>query len=247
MVTPTGCAPLDAALGGGLPVGLTLVLGDPKVGKSMVLSSLAAEAWYWGRSVLFATLEMSTNDQHLRTLANLVGISQVDVAGRQNTEANARRAKLACGGGLLQFKQFPTGAPVRDLLAWLTRETALDGRAASLVLVDALDFLTSGLTGAKTDVAEQVLVAQRLRRHAQQLGCCIVATAPIPSPKLWSARQLLEAADQVIIVQKDLHEPVRASFEVLASRRIATARFVGPVLTDRALGRMWPVAREVPW
>lgn len=247
MVIPTGCAELDAVLGGGLPNGLTLILGEPKVGKSMLLSSLAAEVWYSGTAVFFATAEMSELQQQQRVVSNLTGLDYEGASPTQRIEAKARFAQLAARGGLLRVCHFSSGTPVRGVLEWLQQAPIADGRASDLLLVDALDFLSSGLTGARTDVAEQTLVAHRLKRHAQQAGVCLVATAPAPSLKVWDTRHLLAEADQVIVVHKDLAEPVRASFEVLRSKAVASACVVGPLLTDRALGRMWPVNREVPW
>lgn len=244
MVTPTGCAELDAALGGGLPIGLTLVLGEPKVGKSMTLSSLAAEAWVRGKHVLFASLEMSAIHHKARVFANLTATPMADLFARRNAEARARFDQIEERLGLMRVQVFPVDTSVGTLLEWVDRCVEAANAPADLVLVDAMDFLTSGRVKARSDLIEQRAVAEKFAEHAKRRGYCMAATTPLPPPKAWPlAGSFIGAAEQVLILDAGLDPgglKDRVAFKVECGPNCGT---VGPLLTDRARGRMWPVSR----
>lgn len=74
VAVPTGLSELDRTLGGGLvPGSVTLVGGEPGIGKSTLLLQLAAEVASAGRRVLYVTGEESP--QQVRARADRLGVT----------------------------------------------------------------------------------------------------------------------------------------------------------------------------
>ena len=85
---PTGLGELDRVLGGGLvPGSVTLVGGEPGIGKSTLLLSMAGSLAAASRSILYVSGEESLRQTKLR--ATRLGLSSAEVHLLAHTELDA--------------------------------------------------------------------------------------------------------------------------------------------------------------
>ena len=90
----TGLAELDFVLGGGIvPGSMTLVGGEPGIGKSTLLLQAAARLEGSGRAVLYASGEESPEQLRLRAARLLEDAGPVHVVGETRLEAFSTRPR----------------------------------------------------------------------------------------------------------------------------------------------------------
>lgn len=255
---PTGCDELDTLLGGGLPEGYTLFLGREKSGKSMVLASIAAEAFFRGRAVAVATLELAAKKQIERIVANLTGCSLYDV---QDGTANvrSRMAALKPQLGLLAVQFFAPDTPVNEITSWIEKLADKWGKKPELLAVDYADLVGAGKVGKDANgYTDAKVVGNALRNHALTHGYVTISAAqgkrgsgtngkPLDMDDGADSQHKVRIADLVIAMRMEQDVKDQVDWTVVGARdgndRIST----GPLPTYKAQARMFPIAREVPW
>jgi len=80
-VLATGIQCIDRALGGGLPMGVTVLAARPSIGKSALALEIACRVSAVGNPVLFVSLEMSKQQNAHRLLSRQANISIASIQG----------------------------------------------------------------------------------------------------------------------------------------------------------------------
>jgi replicative DNA helicase len=174
--TPTGFPFFDKTLGGGWnPKTLVVFQGRPKVGKSMVLSNIAARAFMSGCQVGVATLELADTKYMKRLGSNILNIpynqyNEITSADRtQLVEAKIEQFKESGSQpGELWVKEFATGgATAIDIENYFLKVQESTGKRIQIVVVDYINLMRpmreQGNTYEKIKVISEELraVAQR--------------------------------------------------------------------------------------
>lgn len=254
---PTGCGELDHIVGGGLPVGYTIFLGREKSGKSMVLSSIAAEALWQGKTVAIATLELTGKKQIERVLANLLNCSLHEVQ-RGDPTVRRRLAQLNGQMGRLQVQYFSPDTAVADILLWVDRLRENLGRV-DLLVVDYADLVGAGRTGKEeNDYKAAKVVGNTLRNHAIQHSYVTITASqgkrgsgtagkPLDMDDGADSQHKVRVADLVIAMRMEQDQKDMVDWTVVGARDGADRKSTGPLPTDKAMARMFPVNRLEPW
>lgn len=254
---PTGCMELDSITGGGLPIGYTIFLGREKSGKSMVLSSIAADALWSGKTVAIATLELAGKKQIERVLANLLNCTLHEV---QRGEPIVRRRLAQLNGqmGRLQVQYFQPDTPVTDIIAWVDRLRENFGRV-DLLAVDYADLVGAGRMGKDdNDYKGAKVVGNTLRNHAV-LHSYVTITAsqgkrgsgtggkPLDMDDGADSQHKVRLADLVIAMRMDQTQKDMVDWTIVGARDGKDRESTGPLSTDKGTARMFPVNRLEPW
>lgn len=255
----TGCLELDGYLGGGLPQGLTLFLGREKSGKSMVLSSLAAEAYLNNSHVLLATLELSETMQKARVLANLTNVPIDDLLAGRNSMARTRYRELQPYLGLLRMQYFSPETPATDILAWVDRCAEHAGRKVDLLVIDYIDLLGAGTKRDEGDYKGQKIVNNLVRDHTALRGYVAVSATQarressakvagkLDNSDAADSMHKVRVADLVIAMRMEADHKDLVDYYVTASRTGNDRVGTGPLPVDRSTARMFPVNRGFSW
>lgn len=253
----TGCLELDSRLNGGLPQGLTLFLGREKSGKSMVLSSLAAEAYYNGAHVALATLELSETLQKARIMANLTNVPIDDLLAGRSGHARNRYERLKDRLGILRVQYFSPDTPANDLLGWVEKCGESAGRPVDLLVVDYIDLLGAGTKGDDGDYKAQKTVNNKIRDHANAKGYVAISasqarrenkgTGKLDNSDVADSMHKIRIPDLVIAMRMEPDDKINVDYYVTAARTGGDRVGTGPLPVDRTTARMWPVNRQVPW
>lgn len=166
---PTCISEIDLNLDGGLPRGaLGLYAGATGAGKSMWLVHMAANAMRAGLFTVFATLELSKEQQEERLLANLSGepINSVRVSDKA---AKDKIDKLYPVLGQCIMQDFPAKlTTVPEILDWVRRCEDVEGYPVDLVVIDYLDKLNSHNRNDQSDYAKGGTITETLRLWLQE-------------------------------------------------------------------------------
>ena len=182
---PTGFPFFDKVLGGGWnPKTLVVFQGRPKVGKSMVLSNIAARAFVSGCTVGIATLELSDRKYMKRLGSAILSVPFKDydsiLTPEQTTEINSKLStfkKTAPKHGDLDVKEFPTGtATAIDVENYFLKVQQNTGKKFTVIIVDYINLMRplreQGNTYEKVKVISEELRAVAIRNE----WCIITAT-----------------------------------------------------------------------
>ena len=256
---PTGCYELDHKLGGGLPRGLTLFLGREKSGKSMVLSSVAAEAYWRGRHVAIATLELSEALQKARVIANVTGVP-IDEILAKSPQARTRYSRVVDGCGELRVRYFAPETPVADITQWVERLGEESGKPVDLLIIDYIDLVGSGKASKdENDYKAQKVVTNRFRDHANGKGYVAISASQarrsqaakgskhLDSEDAADSMHKIRVPDLVIAMRMEADDKDHVDYFVTAARTGGDRVGTGPLPVFRAMGRMFPVDRGEPW
>ena len=256
---PSGCHELDYKLGGGLPRGLTLFLGKEKSGKSMVLSSVAAEAYWRGKHVAIATLELSEVYQKARVMANIVGVPIDEILAR-SPMARTRFARVAPGLGDLRIRYFAPDTPVSDITGWVERLGEETGKPVDLLVIDYIDLVGSGKNSKdENDYKAQKLVTNRFRDHATAKGYTAISASQsrrsqtskgskhLDNEDAADSMHKIRVPDLVIAMRMEPDDKDHVDYFVTAARNGGDRVGTGPLPVFRSMGRMFPVDRNEPW
>jgi len=172
---PTGLAPLDKDLLGGLPrEGFVVVLGGTNTGKSLFTISLAANAIRTGHKVLHIALEGMRNEALMRYTANLTGVPirgmmQGDLSPAQKEQLNKVKDYQ---GNLRIINMLSFGVKVEDLAA-KAREVYKEFKF-DMFVVDYSQLLD---TNQKTEGTRQTqtYVHRALAAMAREFNCVVVS------------------------------------------------------------------------
>ena len=248
---------LDGITGGGLPIGYTLFLGREKSGKSMVLSSIAAEALIRQQNVAIATLELAGKKQIERVLANILNCSIYEV----QTGAPIVRHRLTNISphlGKLQVQHFQPDTPVAEVLAWVDRLKVELGRV-DLLVVDYADLVGAGKSGKDANgYTDAKVVGNAFRNHAMENNYVTISAAqgkrgsgtggkPLDMDDGADSQHKVRIADLVIAMRMELDQKDMVDWTIVGARDGNDRLSTGPLPTHKEMGRMFPVNRTEPW
>lgn len=171
--------------GGGLaPKTLTVFLGGPNVGKSLVLCHIAAACLSQNYNVLYITLEMSEERIAQRIDANLLNINLKDLVELPKDTYDLKITKLKSKvRGNLIVKEYPTAAASTLHFRHLLNELSLKKQfKPNVILVDYLNICTSARLKVGNNVGSYSLVkaiAEELRGLAIEHNLPIVSASQI--------------------------------------------------------------------
>ena len=255
---PTGSMEMDAILGGGLPKGLTLFMGREKSGKSMVLSSVAADAIWRGSNVALATLELDTLDQMSRILANLLNCD-INEVKRGSERVRRRFAQIKDFIGKITVKKFSPDTPVPEIVRWKESVEKTSGLKNDLLVVDYMD-LVGASKGAMDENAytAQKVVGNTFRDHALEHGYVTISatqgkrgsgngTKPLDVDDASDSQNKIRVADLAIAMRMDQDRKEMIDWYIIAARNGNDRIGTGELPAMRARGRMFPVQRTAPW
>ena len=186
---PTGFAFFDKVLDGGWnPKTLVIFQGRPKVGKSMVLSNIAARAFLSGCSVGIATLELSDRKYMKRLGSSILNFQAKSYDSMINPEnagfAQVRDKIIALKKsndhlGDLQVKEFPTGAATAiDIENYFLKVQQNTGKRFKIIVVDYLNLMRP--LREQGNIYEKVkVISEELRAVAIRNEWCIISATQI--------------------------------------------------------------------
>lgn len=185
--TPTGFEFIDKALDGGWnPKTLVVFQGRPKVGKSMVLSNVAARAVLRGVNTGVATFELSKEAYTKRVGANMLNIPYKEYNDMISKEslgkvtAKLKRLKeINPNIGELRIAQFGTGAATAlDVENYFLKQEQLSGKKFHVIVVDYINIMRP--IDAKEGMYEKIkVISEELRAVAIRNEWTIVTATQV--------------------------------------------------------------------
>lgn len=211
---PTGLAPLDKDLMGGLPrESFTAVLGGTNAGKSLFVISLGANAIRQGKKVLHVALEGMRNEALMRYTSNLTG---VPIRGMiQNNLTPLQKEQLS------RAKQYENNLKIHNMLGFGVTVEDLAAKCREIFKEYKFDMLIVDYsqileTRQKTEGARhvQAYVHRALSSMAREFNCVVVS--PVQATR--NAQK-----DQTAYKSKkdDLDLPILRSSDISESFEIA--------------------------
>lgn len=173
---------LDKALNGFSPGSLTIVAGQKKAGKSLVLLNIAAHMSYTlGIPVLYIDTEMSTGEQQTRALSHLSAVPERKILNGSfsSDQKFCERIEKACSrieNGLLLHKYYP-GYTVEGLKSLVRKYRARHG--IEIFIFDYIKVPESGFNGSLQEHQLLGNVTIALKDLAGQLNIPGIAAAQI--------------------------------------------------------------------
>jgi archaellum biogenesis ATPase FlaH len=145
----TGFSFIDTVLGGGFSAkSLYVFMGMPKVGKSLWLGNLAAQAVKAGHNVAVISLEMNDRKYIKRLGANLLGIpvSEYSTTAEDEQKMKKRLQSMAYDNlrmpGKLFVREFPTSqASVLDIERYLRKVEEQNSIKFKVVVIDYINIM----------------------------------------------------------------------------------------------------------
>lgn len=140
---------VDTVLGGGFSAkALYVFMGMPKVGKSLWLGNLGAQAVKNGHNVAMLSLEMGDRKYVKRIGANILGIPVSEYSDTANDEQIIKKKLNSVTydnlkvPGQLFIKEFPTSqASVNDIERYLRKVEEIRGIKFKIVIVDYINIM----------------------------------------------------------------------------------------------------------
>ena len=140
---------IDTVLGGGFSAkALYVFMGMPKIGKSLWLGNLGAQAVKSGNNVAILSLEMTDRKYVKRVGANILGIPISEYTDSSNDDQLIKKKlssvtydNLKVPGHLL-IKEFPTSqASVNDIERYLRKVEEMRGIKFKVIIVDYINIM----------------------------------------------------------------------------------------------------------
>jgi replicative DNA helicase len=185
--TPTGFPFFDKTQGGGWnPKTLVVFQGRPKVGKSMVLSNIAARAFMTGCQTGVATLELSDTKYMKRLGSNILNVQSnnyndiTSVDRTQLIEAKIEQFKQSGSNpGELWVKEFATGsATAVDIENYFLKVQESTGKRMQIIVVDYINLMRPMREQGNTYEKIKV-ISEELRAVAQRNEWTIITATQI--------------------------------------------------------------------
>ena len=174
---------LDIVFGGGFSSkSLYVFLGQPKVGKTLWLGNIAAQAIRASSNVAVITLELSDKKYMKRIGSNLLGIKMSEYNNTaEDTEAIKRKIRnLAFDNlatpGQLYIKEFGTSqASVIDIEKWLRKVEEVKGIKFKIVVIDYINIMKNWRNPNSENTYMKIKqIAEDLRAMGQRNNWSIV-------------------------------------------------------------------------
>ena len=188
----TGYNFFDVVMGGGYGYGnLVVLLGEPKVGKSVWLVNLACNAVRNGHNVCYITLELQDFDITQRCGANLLNMSMNEYSESAEDSATMKQklkefkfensTSSFIIPGQLFIKEFPMStASVIDFESYLKREQELHGIHFDLVVIDYIGIVKNWrIPNSENTYIKIKHISEDLRAMGQKNKWCIVTAMQV--------------------------------------------------------------------
>ena len=179
---------VDLCLKGGYWRGALLVLlGMPKIGKSMWLTNLAAKSIQQGHNTAYVTLELQEEIVYQRIGSNLLNVSMDDYLElvKDQTLLKQKLNKLKEDSliniGNLHVKEFPAStASANDIEAYLLKAEELLGYKFENVFIDYLNIMKNWRNPNTENLYLKIKqIAEDVRAMAQRNGWCIISVSQV--------------------------------------------------------------------
>ena len=184
----TGYNYIDLVLGGGFySKALFCFIGEMKIGKSIWLANIAANAVRQGYNTAVISLEMRDRKLVKRLGANLLGISMRDY-GSAATDAVSMKKKLSNVGydslrmpGKLWVKEFPTSsAGVPDIEKYLRKMEESKGAKFKIIVLDYINILKNWRNPNTENMYMKIKqIAEDLRAMAMRNDWAIITATQV--------------------------------------------------------------------
>jgi KaiC/GvpD/RAD55 family RecA-like ATPase len=256
--TPFGIEALDSAFGQGVPRGtLTCFMAGPGGAKSMTMSHITGQLSLEDQFVLYATLELPSEQVSARVAANQSGFTIDELtSGASDDEFNLRMSMLAHVPPVIQYFD-PHVTTCAILRQWVDAAQQARGRPVDVLVVDYADKLTAtGKPDEKGMYHEMRIVYEQLRAICDDLKIMGVTASQSKSrdEKKSKVIDLEHTADSIHkarivdqFVTLNMDDTTREMTFFLAKNRYGEGRKkAGPVPTNFACGQVSPVSRGVP-
>ena len=174
---------IDFCLGGGFSAkGLYVLLGQPKVGKTLWLGNIATQAIRASNNVAIITLELNDRKYMKRLGSNLLGIrmSEYKDSAENDSLIKKKITNLAFENlrtpGELVVKEFPTSqASAIDVENWLTKVEQIMGIKFKIVIIDYINIMKNWRNPNSENTYMKIKqIAEDLRAAAQRNQWAIV-------------------------------------------------------------------------
>ncbi len=191
--TPTGFRAIDEATGGGLEVGLHVLAGAAKRGKTSFLTQMSVAAARRGETVWQVSGEVLLYSLAKRTVVSMTGRTRQQVLDKPVEAVRALDGYRFAGGEILLEYQ-PLFSP--DWMATGLRQLESQGHRVDLIVADYIDLMSTG--GRRPDERRWELstIAKELRRLSTEVG------VPIMTAKSVTA----SSVDKAYLTMQDLAE-----------------------------------------
>lgn len=170
----TGVKELDEVLyNGGWGRGeLSVIMGPPKIGKSIGLGEFGMNAALSGRNVLYITCENSAKITGDRMDSNLSEVTMRDLTKTPSAVRSAAESK-AFTSGKLYVHEFPTGECRPQDVQRLVRKYQSIGTVIDLIVIDYADIMAPDYrTGEERTDSKQIYGA--IRAIGQRENCAVL-------------------------------------------------------------------------
>jgi replicative DNA helicase len=183
---------LDEVLGGGYGYGnLVVLLGEPKVGKSLWLVNLACNAVRNGNNVCYITLELQDFEITQRCGANLLNLKMDEYSVLAEDPASLKqrikdfRNEVASNTfvipGQLFVKEFPMStASVPDFESYIKREQEIHGVNFDVVIIDYIGIVKNWrIPNSENTYIKIKHISEDLRAMGQKNKWCVVTAMQV--------------------------------------------------------------------
>lgn len=207
---PTGLVRFDNYIGGIMPTEFGVVAGKTGVGKTATILAFAIHAWLIGKSVMFATGEMSKELIEFRMDSNLAGIpvqkfrtGDVDKKELRRWHSTIERLKTTLPG-YFEVISFPRNFNIGDIESEIVRVEEMKERKIDLLCIDYINIMNPiSKKGSSTkEWTEQAEVVWDLKGMAADLNLPV-----------WTAGQIRDAGYDVDKLELDHLKYARAISE----------------------------------
>jgi len=201
---PTGFDSFDRIIGGVMPGEFGIIAGKPGIGKTAALLSIATHAWLLGKSVLFASGEMSKDLIEFRLDSALAGISsnrfrtgELDSNDWKLWESAIKQFRLT-QQSFLEVSTFTRHFTITEIEAELVRVQEKWGKKVDLICIDYINIMdpTSPVKNGDNNKSwgSQADVVWEVKALASEVNDGIA---------LWSAGQITDAAFEKATLELD--------------------------------------------
>jgi KaiC/GvpD/RAD55 family RecA-like ATPase len=174
---------IDFCLGGGFSAkSLYVLLGQPKVGKTLWLGNIATQAVRASNNVAIITLELGDRKYMKRLGSNLLGIRMSEYKNTADNDELLKKKIRNIGfdnlatPGQLVVKEFPTSqASAIDVENWLSKTEQIMGIKFKIVIIDYINIMKNWRNPNSENTYMKIKqIAEDLRAAAQRNEWAIV-------------------------------------------------------------------------
>ncbi len=229
---PTGIAPLDKALFGGLRSGLYVLVGAAASGKTMLMKQMADQIAAEQTPVIYVSYDLSAFELWARTIARILGVAPFEVINGQIApervlEANQTYYPLSQSMWTIEMT---LDSSLQQALSVIEKILVTLGRPP-VVFIDNLQRipLSERIEGVQSAQQFHTYLAYRFKEASREWQCPIVCSMPVDARQEQTLPLGVEAAADVIMELRRTAEIGQATsqmeFELIKNRNGAPALF----------------------